>query len=201
MLCDPQTWYNTSFGLYVAADALISLYKRDMALVRQGITPGEKPKFYFSMIKPWLLLMAYAIENAAKGIIVYFMVKEDPSLKERATLKDFGIKGHHIDEYLKRAFKAKNEKLGFLEQRLAEDLADYSEFAGKYAIGIDYKNKVRNDLIMKSPSTTYFEVFYLETVVKLYEKIDFWLLADVQEAHPEFKEIRKWSQQFENELR
>jgi hypothetical protein len=54
---------------------------------------------------------------------------------------------------------------------------------------------------MKSPSTTYFEVFYLETVVKLYEKIDFWLLADVQEAHPEFKEIRKWSQQFENELR
>jgi hypothetical protein len=76
MLCDPQTWYNTSFGLYIAADALISLYKRDMALVRQGIAPDEKPKFYFSMIKPWLLLMAYAIENAAKGIIVWSKVKK-----------------------------------------------------------------------------------------------------------------------------
>jgi hypothetical protein len=132
MLCDPQTWHNKSQGLYLAADVIIGLFKRDMDLLRKGIRPNEEPKFYLSMLDSWLLLMAFAIENAAKGIIVTNTIKKNPSLKEKATLKLLNIKGHNIENYLRRAFKAKNNDLKFMELKLAEDLSAYAEFAGKY---------------------------------------------------------------------
>jgi len=188
LLCDPQTWHEKSDGLYCAADVIISLYYRDMALYREGITQTPEPKFWLCMLDPWLLLMALAIENAAKGIIVYNMIKKDPSLKERATLNLLNVRGHDVDDYLRRAFKAKNKKPEFIELRLAEDLAAYAEFAGKYEIGTSHKASVPNDIIMMSTPAESFELGYLDTIISLYKKLKDWLSADVEEAHAEESE-------------
>ncbi|MHB8117881.1 MAG: hypothetical protein ACYDHX_04015 [Methanothrix sp.] len=185
LLCDPKTWYYKSDGLYCAADVIISLYYRDIVLYKNGIIQTPEPKFWLSMLDPWLLLMALAIENAAKGIIVCSEIKKDPSLKERATLELLNIKGHHIDKYLRRAFKAKNAKPEFMELRLVEDLAAYAEFAGKYQVGTTPKASIPHDIIMQSTPAECFELGYFDTIISLYKKIYDWLSADVEEAHAE----------------
>lgn len=126
LLCDPNTWRYKSDNLYCTANLIISMFNRDMALYREGITETPDPKFDICMLDSVLLLMAFAIENAAKGIIVYSTIKKDPSLKATATLEKFEIRGHDVVGFLRRAFKAKNEKLEFMELRLAEDLAAYA---------------------------------------------------------------------------
>jgi hypothetical protein len=171
--------------LYRAADVIISLHYKDRALYSDGIIQTPEPKFLFSMLDPWLLLMALAIENAAKGIIVYSEIKKDPSLKQRATLKLLTMKGHHIDKYPRRAFKAKNAKPKFMELRLAEDLAAYAEFAGKYQVGTTHEARIPHNIIMQSTLAECFELGYFDTIISLYEKIYDWLSADVEEAHAE----------------
>lgn len=166
-------------------------------MVRTGITPTEKPIFLFCMFGPWLLLMALAIENAAKGIIVYSMITKDPSLKEKARLEIFDIKGHGIDNYLRRAFKAKHKKLEKLELRLAEDLAAYADFAGKYEVGTKPEAHIPHDLIMRSTPVECSES-YIETIIGLYKKLSDWLRADVEEAHAEeYERIREGFQELE----
>ena len=38
------------------------------------------------MLDPWLLLMAFAIENAAKGIIVSNTIKKNPSAERKSNI-------------------------------------------------------------------------------------------------------------------
>jgi len=185
ILCDPQTWYFKSHNLYHTAEAIMIMYHKDLEMFRNGITPTEKPIFSIGMLDTWIFLMAFAIENAAKGIIVYNMIKKDPSLKKKATLNDFNIKGHDIDDYLRRAFKAKNRKMDFMELRFAEDLAAYAEFAGRYKIGSSPGASVPNDIIMQSTPAESFELGYFDTIIGLFKKLDDWLNADMQEAHAE----------------
>jgi hypothetical protein len=181
MLCDPRTWHNKSQGLYLAADVIIGLFKRDMASIMRGIIP-EEPEFHLSMLDSWLLLMAFAIENAAKGIIVANTIEKNSSLKEKATLDRLNIKGHDIENYLRRAFKAKNNKIEFMELKLAEDLSAYAEFAVKYEIGTSYKATIPNNIIMHSTPPECFELGYFDIIINLYLKLDKWLIDDVQEA-------------------
>jgi hypothetical protein len=185
--------------LYLAADAIISLYYRDRKSYGDGIKHTTEPKFFVSMLDPWLLLMAFAIENAAKGIIVYSKIKKDSSLKEKADLKNLEIKGHCIDKYLRRAFKAKNTKPEFMELRLAEDLAAYAEFAGKYQIGTTAKASIPHNIIMQSTLAECLELGYFDTIISLYKKLDSWLCADVEEAHEEYKNFREGMDELDEE--
>jgi hypothetical protein len=202
LLCDPQTWYSQSLGLYWSADVFIALYHKQLEFSRRGVISTEKPIFLVKMLDSWLLLMAYAIENAAKGIIVYSSIKKNSLLKEKAALESFNIKGHCVKDYLRRAFKAKNAKMNFIELKLAEDLAAYAEFAGKYEIGTSYKVNVPNDIIMQSTPAECFELGYFNTIISLYNKVNGWLSADVDEAHDEEnKRHEEWSKRFDEKMK
>jgi hypothetical protein len=86
-----------------------------------------------------------------------------------------------------------------MELRLAEDLAAYAEFAGKYQIGTTAKARIPHDIIMQSTLAECLELGYFDTIISLYKKIDGWLSADVEEAHEEYKNFREAMDELDEE--